>query len=64
MDEDKKFNSYTLTDEEFEKVIAKYISLIKDKTKKAGASKDDCMQEIIVSLHHTLTRNRKKNKKI
>lgn len=63
MEEDKKFNSYSLTDEEFEKIIKKYIPLIKDKSKKAGIFKDDCMQEIIISLHHTLTRKREKNNK-
>lgn len=63
MGEDKKFNSYSLTDEEFEKIIKKYIPLIKDKSKKAGIFKDDCMQEIIISLHHTLTRKREKNNK-
>ncbi len=63
MEEDKKFNSYSLTDEEFEKIIKKYIPLIKEKSKKAGIFKDDCMQEIIISLHHTLTRKREKNNK-
>jgi len=63
MGEDKKFNSYSLTDEEFEKIIKKYIPLIKEKSKKAGIFKDDCMQEIIISLHHTLTRKREKNNK-
>lgn len=63
MGEDKKFNSYSLTDEEFEKIIKKYIPVIKEKSKKAGIFKDDCMQEIIISLHHTLTRKREKNNK-
>ena len=63
MGEDKKFNSYSLTDEEFEKIIKKYIPLIKDKSKKAGIFKDDCMQEIIISFHHSLTRKRDKNNK-
>ena len=60
MKEDNKFNSYSLTDEEFEKIIKKYTPLIKKKSKKAGYMREDCMQDIIISLHHTLTKNRKK----
>lgn len=63
MEVDNKFNCYSLTDEEFEKIISKYMTLIKKKSKKAGAMREDCVQDIIISLHHTLTKNRK-NKKI
>lgn len=60
METDNKFNSYSLTDEEYEKVISKYMPIIKQKAKKLGYMEDDCIQEIIISLHHSLTRNRKK----
>lgn len=57
---DNKFNNYSLTDEEFQKVIGEYIPFIKSKTKKVKAMQEDCMQDIIISLHHTLTKNREK----
>lgn len=60
METDNKFNSYSLTDEEYEKVINKYMPIIKQKAKKLGHMEDDCIQEIIISLHHSLTKNRKK----
>lgn len=60
MKEDNKFNSYSLTDEEFEKIINKYIPVIKKKSKKAGGMREDCVQDIIISLYYTLTKNRKK----
>lgn len=60
METDNKFNSYSLTDEEYEKVISKYMPIIKQKAKKLGYMEDDCIQEIMISLHHSLTKNRKK----
>lgn len=57
---DNKFNGYSVTDEEFEKIINSYITLIKKKAKKAGEMREDCVQDIIISLHYTLTKNRKK----
>ena len=60
METDNKFNSYSLTDEEYEKVISKDMPIIKQKAKKLGYMEDDCIQEIIISLHHSLTKNRKK----
>ena len=36
METDYKFNSYSLTDAEYEKVINKYMPLIKKKAKKLG----------------------------
>jgi len=62
MEKDSKFNSYSLTDEEYEKVINKYIPIIKQKTKKIGYMQDDCIQEIIITLHHSLTKNRENRK--
>ena len=58
METDNKFNSYSLTDEEYEKVISIYMPIIKQKAKKLGYMEDDCIQEIIISLHHSLTKNR------
>lgn len=46
METDYKFNSYSLTDAEYEKVINKYMPLIKKKAKKLGCMQDDCIQEI------------------
>ena len=63
MEIDNKFNCYSLTDEEFTKIINRYMPLIKKKSKKAGVMRDDGVQDIIISLHHTLTKNRK-NKKL
>lgn len=60
MKADNKFNSYSLTDLEYEKVISKYIPIIKEKAKQVGSMQEDCVQEIIISLHHSLTKNRKK----
>jgi len=60
MKQDNKFNSYSLTDLEYEKIISKYIPQIKEKAKKVGNMQEDCLQEIIISLHHSLTKNRKK----
>lgn len=48
METDNKFNSYSLTDEEYEKVISKYMPIIKQKAKKLGYMEDDCIQEIII----------------
>ena len=58
METDNKFNSYSLTDEEYEKVISKYMPIIKQKAKKLGYMEDDCIQEIIISLHHSLTKKK------
>lgn len=63
MKEDNKFNSFSLTDEEFQNVINRYMPIINKKVKKVRNLKEDCIQEIIISLYITLTKNRK-NKKI
>lgn len=60
MEIDNKFNSYSLTDKEYEKIINKYMPTIKEKAKQLGSMQDDCIQEIIISLHKSLTKNRKK----
>ena len=62
METDYKFNSYSLTDAEYEKVINKYMPLIKKKAKKLGCMQDDCIQEITISLYRSLTKNRKNEK--
>lgn len=56
--EDNKFNCYSLTDKEFEKVIKDFMPTIINRTREAGEMQEDCIQDIIISLHHTLTRNR------
>lgn len=62
--EDNKFNNYKLTNDEVTKILIDFENVIKSKASKLGKYKEDCEQEIKIQIYKSLTKNRKKTKKI
>lgn len=57
---DTKFNSYSLTNEETEKIIKDFELEIKTNSIFFGKVDEDCEQEIRIQIYKALTRNSKK----
>lgn len=57
--EDKKFNNYSLTDEEVTKILEEFKSDIRFNSIIYGKVDEDCEQEIRIQIYRSLTKNRK-----
>lgn len=53
------FNNYSLSNEEIEKILKDFDNLIKYASKFSGEYKDECAQNIRLTLFYKLSRNRK-----
>lgn len=60
--EDKKFNNYSLTDDEVSKILRDFESVIIEKGSSKGERDKDCEQEIRIQIYKALTKKRKKKK--
>lgn len=58
--EDKRFNNYSLTDDEISKILKDFESVIIEKASNNGKRNEDCEQEIRIQIYKALTKNRKK----
>lgn len=54
-----KFNNYSLSNEEIEKIIKDFSNVIKEASKINGKYDDECEQRIIFELFKKLSKNRK-----
>lgn len=57
---EKKFNNYTLSNKEIEKILKQYQKVIKKAAKVNGKLDEDCEQKIKIAIFRKLSRNRKK----
>lgn len=55
-----KFNNYSLSNEEIEKIIKDFYNEIKKASRINGKYDDECEQKIIVEIFKKLSKNRKK----
>lgn len=55
-----KFNNYTLSNEEIERILNKYQHLIRYAATIDGKLDDECEQRIRIEIYRKLSRNRKK----
>lgn len=58
--EDKRFNHYSLTDDEVSKILKDFESVIIEKASNKGKRNEDCEQEIRIQIYKALTKNREK----
>ncbi len=58
--EDKRFNCYSLTDDEVSKILKDFESVIIEKASNKGKRNEDCEQEIRIQIYKALTKNREK----
>ena len=59
MMEDRKFNNYSLTDDEVTKILEEFKKDIRLHSIIYGKVDEDCEQEIRIQIYKTLTKNRK-----
>lgn len=58
--EDKRFNYYSLTDDEVSKILEDFERVIIEKASNKGKRNEDCEQEIRIQIYKALTKNREK----
>ena len=57
---DMKFNNYSLSDNEVNKILKDYEKVIIEKAKVNGKKNEDLEQEIRIQINNALTKNKKK----
>ncbi len=57
---DMKFNNYSLSNKEVEKILKEFEKDIQTNSVFFGKADEDCMQEISIQIYKSLTKNSKK----
>lgn len=56
---EKFFNNYSLNDEEINKILIDYRSVIREASKVKGKLDEECEQRIMIAVYNKLRKNRK-----